>query len=124
LKDGKWATVSASEVEVGDIVLCKNEETFPADLVILASSSPDNVCYINTSSMDGEKNLKKRIIPKETGVPSGEVEYPTPDMITFIARCKADPPEPSLERFGGNLYPTNGEKFITLGIEQLLMNGT
>jgi len=87
LKDGKWATVSASEVEVGDIVLCKNEETFPADLVILASSSPDNVCYINTSSMDGEKNLKKRIIPKETGVPSGEVEYPTPDMITFIARC-------------------------------------
>jgi P-type E1-E2 ATPase len=65
LRGKKWEQVTASEVVVGDIVKVKNEETFPADLILIASSSLEGVCYINTSSMDGEKNLKKRLVPTE-----------------------------------------------------------
>jgi len=44
---------------VGDIVRVSDEETFPADLALLASSN-EGECFIKTSSLDGEKNLKKR----------------------------------------------------------------
>ena len=70
--------------------------------------------------MDGEKNLKKRIVPKDINslVPSGSKEPPTADEINFIGRCKADPPEPSLERFAGNFYPNQkGDEFTSLSIE-------
>jgi len=44
--------------------MCPNECTFPADMILLASSSKGE-CYIQTSSLDGEKNLKKRRLPKD-----------------------------------------------------------
>jgi magnesium-transporting ATPase (P-type) len=33
---------------------------FPADLLLLSSSSEGGVAYIETASLDGEKNLKPR----------------------------------------------------------------
>ena len=44
------------------MVLMKENETFPADLAVLSTSNNGN-CYIKTSSLDGEKNLKKRFQP-------------------------------------------------------------
>lgn len=49
-------------MRVGDFVLIKDGETFPADLAVLATSNNGN-CFIKTSSLDGEKNLKKRFQP-------------------------------------------------------------
>ena len=44
---------------VGDIVLVKKDEPFPADLAILSCSDAEDVCYIETSNLDGERNLKR-----------------------------------------------------------------
>ncbi len=43
-----------------------NNERFPADLILLAASSLDGKVYIQTSSLDGEKNLKLRTVLKCT----------------------------------------------------------
>jgi len=45
-------------VAIGDIIKVQDEEFFPADLVMIATALPTNICYIETSSLDGEKNLK------------------------------------------------------------------
>jgi phospholipid-transporting ATPase len=37
---------------------------FAADLILLTSSQEGGVAFIQTSSLDGEKNLKKRSRPK------------------------------------------------------------
>ena len=55
----KYKDIRSSDLKVGDIVLMRDGETFPADLAVLATSN-NGVCFIKTSSLDGEKNLKKR----------------------------------------------------------------
>jgi magnesium-transporting ATPase (P-type) len=41
------------------VVLMEEGDTFPADLCLLCSSN-EGLAFIKTSSLDGEKNLKKR----------------------------------------------------------------
>ena len=48
------------DVKVGDIIVVRNQEFFPADVVLLTSSSKGGSCYIETSNIDGETNLKIR----------------------------------------------------------------
>lgn len=47
-------------MRIGDICYMEAEEMFPADLLLLSSSSEGGVAYIETASLDGEKNLKPR----------------------------------------------------------------
>jgi phospholipid-transporting ATPase len=56
------AEVEWTDIIVGDILLVKKDADFPADLIILASSNPDGSAFINTSSLDGEKNLKPKVL--------------------------------------------------------------
>lgn len=45
---------------VGEVVKVESEELFPTDLILLASSAEGGVAFIETASLDGEKNLKPR----------------------------------------------------------------
>ena len=47
----------------GNIVLIRNREMVPADVILVASSSENGSAYIETSSIDGETNLKLRTSP-------------------------------------------------------------
>lgn len=38
----------------------RQDESFPADLIVLGSEKESGACYIETSSLDGEKNLKPK----------------------------------------------------------------
>ena len=59
-RDGKWVEVAWQNVCVGDVVLVAGDQPSPADLVLVASSSPGNTAYIQTTNLDGESNFKPR----------------------------------------------------------------
>jgi magnesium-transporting ATPase (P-type) len=50
-------------IRAGDLVLIRNRDMVPADFILLASSSENGSAYIETSSIDGETNLKLRTSP-------------------------------------------------------------
>lgn len=94
-------------VHVGDILRVNNGEQFPADLLLLASSSPDGLAYVETKQLDGESNLKLKLAPPELS-----------SRFSRVASCGAvsgsvecEPPNDRLYRFNGRclLAPGGGE---------------
>lgn len=54
--------ISWSKVSVGDFVVVSKDEMICADMVVLATSNPDGSVFISTSSLDGEKTLKTKVL--------------------------------------------------------------
>lgn len=44
----------------------RQDEMFAADIIAIRSAHESGACYIETSSLDGEKNLKSKSALKET----------------------------------------------------------
>ncbi len=57
---GSTADIPWRDVRVGQVLRVDDEELFPADLLCLYSALPDNACFIKTTNLDGESNLKIR----------------------------------------------------------------
>ena len=66
--DGSELPVLWKRVEVGSIIRVMNRAEVPADVIILQTSEPRSVCYVETSNIDGETNLKL----KEAVLPAAE----------------------------------------------------
>lgn len=53
------------DIYIGDIIQIKSDEPIPADILILKTSEPKGVCYVETKNLDGETNLKHKWAPKD-----------------------------------------------------------
>ncbi|GKT53097.1 phospholipid-translocating P-type ATPase [Colletotrichum tofieldiae] len=114
-QETKWINVS-----VGDIIRVESEEPFPADLVLLASSEPEGLCYIETANLDGETNLKiKQALPETCTMVSSS------DLSRLGGRIKSEQPNSSLYTYEATLtmQAGGGEKEVALNPEQLLLRG-
>ena len=60
LRDSKFHETTWAQLKVGDIVFVEEDETFPADLLLLQCSNHFGNAYIQTTTLDGERALKSR----------------------------------------------------------------
>lgn len=113
--ESKWI-----DVAVGDVVRVESEEPFPADMVLLASSEPEGLCYIETANLDGETNLKiKQAIPE-----SAHLVSPS-DLSRLSGRVRSEQPNSSLYTYEATMTMNagGGEKELSLAPDQLLLRG-
>ncbi|XP_046487089.1 probable phospholipid-transporting ATPase IA isoform X4 [Neodiprion pinetum] len=117
LRNGKWEWVQWQAVAVGDVVKVHNNKFFPADLIMLSSSEPQGMSFIETANLDGETNLKIR-----QAVPETAKLLDTKELTKFIASIQCEPPNRHLYEFFGVLREVNKQS-IPLGPDQLLLRG-
>ena len=53
-------------IRVGEIIKISANDTLPCDIVLLSTSDPTGVAYVQTINLDGESNLKTRYARQET----------------------------------------------------------
>uniref|UniRef100_A0A8C2XLI5 Phospholipid-transporting ATPase n=1 Tax=Cyclopterus lumpus TaxID=8103 RepID=A0A8C2XLI5_CYCLU len=112
LRGEKWMNV-----QVGDIIKLENNQFVTADLMLLSSSEPLNLVYIETAELDGETNLKVRQALTVTGDLGEDVEK----LADFNGEVRCEPPNNRLDRFMGTLtyagqkYPLDNEKVLLRG---------
>lgn len=63
--DGKWCSSTWGNLKIGDVIMIKRDEQFPADLFGIESSNINGICYVDTKNIDGETNLKEKQIKDE-----------------------------------------------------------
>ena len=116
--NGSWLEVKWQSVLIGDILKVRQNEFFPADLILLLSSDPKGLCYVETKNLDGETNLKHKLAEKL----SQNLMQDNSVFDSFQCEIKCDDPNPMIYAFNGLLK--HGHNFMALGYEQLLLRGS
>ncbi|XP_047440772.1 phospholipid-transporting ATPase IA isoform X5 [Mugil cephalus] len=117
LRNGAWEIVHWEKVAVGEVVRAANGDHLPADLVILSSSEPQGMCYIETSNLDGETNLKIR-----QGLQMTAEIKEIDNLMRLSGRMECESPNRHLYEFVGNLR-LDGHSTVPLGPDQILLRG-
>lgn len=55
------SSVRSQDIRVGDILEIYDGQTIPADCILLSAPQANGQCFLQTSSLDGEKNLKPKL---------------------------------------------------------------
>lgn len=113
---GNFRMKTWKKIQAGDVVkICANE-TIPCDMVLLGTSDPSGIAYIQTMNLDGESNLKTRYARQETAsvdFDSGNIsglircEQPNRNIYDFTANME----------FKGHKVPLSQSNIILRGCQ-------
>ncbi|XP_067122941.1 phospholipid-transporting ATPase VA isoform X2 [Centruroides vittatus] len=100
---GRYIKTLWKNVHVGDIVHLSCNEIIPADILLLRSSDPQGLCYIETANIDGESNLKQRQVIRD--LTSQNANFHPTDFNRII---ECDSPNNKIYKFHGCVVSPDG----------------
>ncbi|KAM5298460.1 phospholipid-transporting ATPase FetA-like [Ctenodactylus gundi] len=112
MEEDKWMNV-----QVGDIIKLKNNQPVTADILLLSSSEPYSLTYIETAELDGETNLKVKQGISVTSNLGDDLEL----LSAFDGEVRCDLPNNKLDKFTGILTYKSGN--YVLDQDKLLLRG-
>jgi phospholipid-transporting ATPase len=101
-KNQGFKTEISGNIKIGNIILVEENQSFPADVILLDSNLKDGIAYIETATLDGEKSLKQKTAHIAT---SGFFNNggTWKNNFNFRGFCQCDKPNPDLYKLEGNL---------------------
>ena len=66
LRNKKFVRAMSQTLRHGEIILLYENNNIPADMILIDSGFREGICYVETSSLDGEKTLKLKVANKYT----------------------------------------------------------
>mmetsp|Transcript_21814 Transcript_21814/g.65378 ORF Transcript_21814/g.65378 Transcript_21814/m.65378 type:complete len:1209 (-) Transcript_21814:23-3649(-) len=119
-KPGATETLEWRALEPGRMVLVRDREEIPADLVLLWSSEGPQA-YVETMNIDGETNLK---IKRPAADARGRPLFKSPEAAKNCSfAVEFEPPCGRVHTFEGTLRPSRGAE-IPLDAAQFLLRGS
>ncbi|KAF2762871.1 phospholipid-translocating P-type ATPase [Pseudovirgaria hyperparasitica] len=94
-----WASTKWQDIRVGDVVKLNRDDAAPADLVVLQSSGPNGIAYVETMALDGETNLKS----KQATASIQEICKSSHDIVNCQAKFVVEDPNLDLYNFEGRV---------------------
>ncbi|KZP18292.1 phospholipid-translocating ATPase [Athelia psychrophila] len=114
-----WKKTHWEDVRVGDFVKVFDNESFPADILICATSEEENVAFVETKNLDGETNLKSRnAVPALTHLRSAAACASQENAF----RVDLDRPDVNMYKLTGAVI--SGEEKHAVDINMTLLRGT
>ncbi|XP_043949230.1 phospholipid-transporting ATPase ID isoform X9 [Drosophila biarmipes] len=117
LRNGKLVEAKWSEVQVGDVIRLDNNQFVAADTLLLSTSEPNGLCFIETAELDGETNLKAKQCLTET-IELGDRHDA---LWNFNGEIICERPNNLLNKFDGTLI-WRSQRFA-LDNEKILLRG-
>ena len=111
-RDGRFIKNTSSSLNVGELILVLENQQIPADMFIVDSSLNEGMSYVETSSLDGEKNLKPKIannglsgfFKNNLNTPVEKVQNCKNFFNMFIEGfCQCDSPNSDLHKLDGRI---------------------
>ncbi|GMF25159.1 unnamed protein product [Phytophthora fragariaefolia] len=130
-KAGDFHPATCEELKVGELVRVGENEEVPADMILVASGSPNGQCYVMTANLDGESSLKPRFVQPELCRPpyrdcfSCDGQQLTAQSAALLTSVfiECEPPNRSIDKFKGTLVLTK-TRSISLDISNVMLRGT
>jgi len=108
----------------GDLIVLKNRELVPADVVVLQTDRPTGKLYIETSGIDGETNLKIKSVSSEMlNYIQNRLGGGDAWRKSFRGVFEYEEPNPILS-FSGSFTPADGGDPVPLAFENLVLRGS
>ncbi|XP_052314553.1 phospholipid-transporting ATPase IC-like [Oncorhynchus keta] len=117
LLDGRFQVSKWMNIHVGDVVRLKKNDHIPADILLLSSSNPNSLCYVETAELDGETNLKFKMGLKVTD----ERLQEEGQLAQFDAMIVCEEPNNRLDKFTGTMR-WRKERF-PLDLDNMMLRG-
>ncbi|XP_029548303.1 phospholipid-transporting ATPase IC-like isoform X2 [Salmo trutta] len=117
LLDGRFQVSKWMNIHVGDVVRLKKNDHIPADILLLSSSNPNSLCYVETAELDGETNLKFKMGLKATDERLQEEHQ----LAQFDAMIVCEEPNNRLDKFTGTMRWRKDQ--FPLDLDNMMLRG-
>ncbi|KAF8891341.1 hypothetical protein BD779DRAFT_1610652 [Infundibulicybe gibba] len=114
-----WKKTIWEDIRVGDIVKIMNNEPFPADIMICATSEEENVAFVETKNLDGETNLKSR-----NAVSALTHLRTAADCVNKSNTFRIDCDRPDVNMYKLNAAVRFGKDTVPVDMQMTLLRGT
>ncbi|KAK1278519.1 Phospholipid-transporting ATPase 1 [Acorus gramineus] len=115
LTNGEFHRKRWKDIRVGEIIKINADETLPCDMVLLSTSDPTGVAYIQTINLDGESNLKTRYAKQETVAKNPRKER----LLGCTIKCE----RPNRNIYGFYANMEFDHKRVSLGPSNIILRG-
>lgn len=114
LVDGQFQKKKWKEIRVGEVLKISVNDTLPCDMVLLSTSDPTGVAYVQTINLDGESNLKTRYAKQET-----LSKMPEKEGVQGLIKCE----HPNRNIYGFQANMEIDGKRVSLGPSNIILRG-